>query len=101
MGGRCSWADRRRARTASSPEAKKQSALKLRTKRVTRGESMRSKALIVIVGFVLAILLPGLSGLASGQEDEGGGRGGRGGQNQAPPPAPETEATAIAGVVAA
>ena len=63
---------------------------------------MKSKALIVIACFVLAMLLPGLPGGLSAQDDEGGGRGGgRGGQNQAPPPAPETEATAIAGVVAA
>ena len=62
---------------------------------------MRSKALIVIAGFVLATFLPGPPGILSGQEDEGGGRGGRGGQTQAPPPAPDTEATAIPGVVAA
>src|SRR5580765_348721 len=101
MGGRCSWADRRRARTDSSPETEKGHRLGCGTKRVTRGESMKSKALIVIAGFVLATFLTGLPGLARGQDDEGGGRGGRGGQNQAPPPAPETEATAIAGVVAA
>jgi gluconolactonase len=60
---------------------------------------MKSKALLVIACVVLAMLLPGLS---SGQDDEGGGRGGgRGGQNQPPPPAAETEATSIAGVVAA
>ena len=66
---------------------------------------MKSKALILIAGFVLAILLPGLPGfpgLLRGQEEGGGrGGGGGGGQNQAPPPAPETEATSIAGVVAA
>ena len=63
---------------------------------------MKSKALMVIACFVLALFLPGLPGVVSGQDDEGGGRGGgRGGQNQPPPPAPETEATSIAGVVAA
>ena len=62
---------------------------------------MKSKALIVIACFVLA-MLPALPGLSWGQDDEGGGRGGgRGGQNQPPPPAAETEATSIAGVVAA
>jgi len=63
---------------------------------------MKSKALIVMACVVLATFLPGLPGVLSGQDDEGGGRGGRGGgQNQAPPPAPETEATSIPGVVAA
>ena len=62
---------------------------------------MKSKTLIVIAGVVLAMSLPGLPGLAWGQDDEGGGRGGRGGQNQPPPPAPETEATNISGIVAA
>jgi len=66
---------------------------------------MKSKALIVMAGVLLAILLPGLPGhpgLSWAQDDEGGGRGGagRGGQNQAPPPAPETEATNIPDVVA-
>jgi sugar lactone lactonase YvrE len=63
---------------------------------------MKSKALMVIACVVLAMFLPGLPGVLSGQDDEGGGRGGgRGGQNQAPPPAPETEAASIPGVVAA
>jgi len=65
---------------------------------------MKSKALIVMAGVVLATLLPGLPGhpgLSWAQDDEGGARGGGRGQNQTPPPAPETEATNIPDVVAA
>ena len=53
---------------------------------------MKSKALIVMAGVLLAIFLPGLPGhpgLSSAQDDEGGARGGgRGGQNQTPPARP-------------